>query len=210
MPQKEGFPRKRPYSTTVKLSEQQRYLWRRKLAASKLSGQYVLQTMINAWLTGEWEPPERHPLTKKEQQQAYKVWGEDGFDPEDGLPPELVDEDEADAIDLEELGERAPRWYIRDLQAYINAVTGRDVRLSTLYKFLQTHFPKNKRQWAYMWDGEDDPQIAEIMELVEEGELEVVRDENLAKIWQSKQAKRNAERSKQVRKQTGKQVKKKT
>lgn len=197
-PDKPGYPAKRPYATGCKLSEQQRYLWRRKLAARKETAQFVLSNMVIAYILGEWEPPERPRLTRKEQQQAYKVWGEDGFDPDDGIPSNVVDEDDEDAVDLDELSERPPRWYIRDLQAHLNNIFGRDYRLSTLYALLQEHFPRRKNQWAYCWSGEDDPEIPQIVQKIEEGELERIRDERLAKIGQPKEAKKKT--SKQVKK----------
>lgn len=198
MPTKPGFPQRRPYSATVKLSEQQRYLWRRKLAARKESAQHVLSNMVNAYLLGEWEPPERPRLTRSQQQQAYRLWGEDGYDPDDGLPPNL-DHGDDEATDLEDLQERPPRWGVRELQAYLNEVFDRDFRLSTIYVLLQEHFPRKKGQWAYAWSGEDDPEIPQIVEKIEEGEMDRIRDERLAKIGETKQAK----------KQTKKQVKKK-
>lgn len=197
MPTKPGFPQRRPYSATVKLSEQQRYLWRRKLAARKESAQHVLSNMVNAYLLGEWEPPERPRLTRSQQQQAYRLWGEDGYDPDDGLSPDL-DHGDDEATDLEDLQERPPRWGVRELQAYLNEVFDRDFRLSTIYVLLQEHFPRKKGQWAYSWAGEDDPEIPQIVEKIEEGEMDRIRDERLAKIGQPKEAKKKT--SKQVKK----------
>ena len=173
----------RPRTSLVRLTEQQKYLFQRKCAVRKESEQHVLTSAINDYLLGEWEPEMRPALSRERQIAAYEVWGEGGFDPRDGIDPEQVDPDDQ-AIDLQDLQEGPSFWDLRDLVVHLQEQLGREIRVSTLYKLLQKHFPREPGQWQYSWSGASDPQIPEIVALVEAGEMERLRDESLSRIYQ--------------------------
>lgn len=171
---------------TVRLTEQQRVLALRKMAQDRLTWQYLMSCAVSDYIIGEWEPTERDPLKGAERKRAWEVWGDTGFDPDDGLPA-LIEDGDDDVIDLEDLDDERFDWRVPQLKSWLEAELDQKITTASLYTMLKRHISKKPGQYQWKFTGPEDEDVIAIMELIEDGELERIRNERLQQLMEYKQ-----------------------
>lgn len=188
------------HTSTVRLTDRQWKLAKRKMADDQLTWQAILSAAVNAYILGHFgvTPSGR-----------YTVW------PPGSEAPAVEDPDGDGTVDLAELWQGAPpqgnprphssqddpqqrqwgtggrRWGTRELAAHLRYETGRRVNLTVLRKLLRRHFSDVKDGHRWKFDGPGDPTVARCVDLVADGELDRVATESYAGLSDSQKQQRS-------------------
>ena len=100
--------------------------------------------------------------------------------------PELIFEgDDAEAVDLDDLvgdpfeSDRVETWGTRQIADYAERVTGRKVSIEMLRELIRQRYPQEISPGGrYLWET-NDPTLREMLDEIEDGALERIRDERV-------------------------------
>lgn len=163
----------RPHVATVRLTESQYRLARERFARDRtgMSWQKLLTAAVNAYVRGDFQV---------NPDGTYTI----------GEPGVISYEDDADAVDLDDLAphagrSRKPKAVVlgtRDVAERAERETGRRVPLPLLRALLRERFPDAGQGSGagrrYRWKP-GDPEVDEIVKLIGEGVLEELREQGL-------------------------------
>lgn len=187
----------RPHTQTVRLTESQHVLTRRRMVEEGMSWQRLLSACVNAYARDELHVGPSGDLSLgalRESSSTRSARAEAG--------PTVTTGDDPDAIDLDDLmdlpdegdppalpdehgrpyGSQEPRTIgTRELANLAEERTGRRVNLVLLRELVRERYPQDAEpgpSTRYRWDIED-PQVEQIIDDIGQGALNEIRDRRL-------------------------------
>ena len=177
-------------NVSVKLTEDQYNLARRKLFVEHITWQAMLSAVINAYIVGDLSVLENgryHLAPPSSYKPVVRIEGSDvDIEPDWAVNerPQVGYRNHAQAP------KRAKVWGTRELAHHLREVTGRRVSLQTLRKLLDSlDIPKTETgRWKFPKEA-DDPHIPKIIEAIQMGEYDRLLYGGVAQARQTEDAK---------------------
>lgn len=170
-PEYEGY-----HTCTVKLTDRQFTAAKKRMAVEGVSWQKVLSAAINAYIIGDLRVTPEGRYTVLEPRIRT---------------PRIMDEDSGEAVDIRELkrdksgrvhskqgtrqrmrGRRQEGWGVGELVIWLRLQTGRKVQAQKLRKMLKAMEVPKAENGRWMFEGEDDPVVIDVLKRVVKGELD--------------------------------------